>query len=161
MGILTIRKYPDPILRVKCEDVTFFDSELADFANDMIDTMRALKGVGLSAPQVGKSVRVIVVEAEEGKPVVLVNPSILSANGSKAYEEGCLSFPGQFSKVTSAEKIEVEYQDVKGTKVVRNFEGLESTAIQHEIDHLNGKLFIDRMSPKQRAAIKTNMMRRR
>jgi peptide deformylase len=154
---MEILKYPNPILRQTAVPVEAFDEALDALAGEMFKAMYKSLGVGLAAPQVGHSIRLIVMDTskELNSPLVLVNPKITKVDGVQSYEEGCLSFPGVFSKIVSAKTIEVTYQDTKGVEHASSFEGMQAVAIQHEIDHLDGKLFIDRMKPKDRARIKS------
>lgn len=152
-GGLEILKYPNPVLKKKSEDVTVFDEELAKFVQDLFAAMRAHDGVGLAAPQVGVLKRIAVVEYD-GKSYVLINPRIVEQKGLQDGEEGCLSFPGIYANVTRPEWVKVETYDVKGEKVFFEAHGYTARAFLHEMDHLNGKLFIDHLSSIKRNAIK-------
>ncbi|MCB9914726.1 MAG: peptide deformylase [Planctomycetes bacterium] len=145
-----ITLYPDPLLRKPSEPVTAFDDELAAVVAAMFERMRASKGVGLAAPQVGLKRRILVLNhtGEEGDDLALVNSEILELAGPRTtYEEGCLSFPGIYGEVLRPDRCKVRYQTLAGETVEREFEGFQSRVIQHEQDHLEGVLLIDRMSP--------------
>jgi len=158
MAIREIRKFPEPVLKKKAAPVTAFDENLQRLIDDMVETMYAAPGVGLAAPQVGISKRLTVIDIssrEEQYPlIVLINPSILKSEGEIEFEEGCLSIPEYTAKVTRAEQIIVSYMDREGRDVEIEAVGLLAIAIQHEIDHLDGFLFIDRISPIKRAFFK-------
>lgn len=160
--LLTLRFYPDAILRKECLPVTVFDNSIKKLSDDMLFTMYASEGVGLAAPQVGHSIRMFVLDVspEKKSPMVFVNPIILENYGEKRnYKEGCLSFPNVFSNLTSYDSIWVQYQDAEtGDKRTHEAMGLEATCIQHEIDHLNGVLMVDRMGSKERAKVKSSLM---
>jgi peptide deformylase len=152
--ILKIVKYPEPILSQPGEPVNEFDGELRKLAADMFETMYAAQGVGLAAPQVGVSKRVTVIDLSAGKDpakkLVLVNPEITFTEGKQYEEEGCLSFPDIREKVVRAFKVKIRAQDEKGKWFEMEGEELLSRAFQHEIDHLDGMLFIYRMSALKR-----------
>ncbi len=159
--VYKIVKYPDPVLEQKCEPVTNFgSSELAGFVEDLFETMYASRGVGLAAPQVGVSQRVTVIDTTggEGEPerIVLINPEIIHREGKQTGEEGCLSIPGFRYDVTRAQRAVVRARDVQGNPVEVSGEDLLARAIQHEIDHLNGILFLSHISP-----LKRDLVRRR
>jgi peptide deformylase len=144
--------YPEPVLRRKASAVVRFDAELARIAAEMREAMAKAKGVGLAAPQVGLSIRLLVLNAT-GKPedaLTLVNPKITPAKGETRGEEGCLSFPGIWSEVARAPQIAVEAQDLQGNPVRLELADYVARIVQHEFDHLDGILFIDRMSPADR-----------
>ena len=149
---MELRFYPDPVLRETTESVTVFDDALADLARRMVDTMHDNQGLGLAGPQVGVSRRLVIVspDGEPGHETVLVNPEIVESDGWQVGEEGCLSFPGIFVKIRRNERVRVRYQDVTGTQREWEVEGLLARAVQHECDHLDGRLLVDRMSPVQR-----------
>jgi peptide deformylase len=152
--ILKIVKYPEPVLSQPGEPVNEFDGELRKLAADMFETMYAAQGVGLAAPQVGVSKRVTVIDLSAGKDpakkLVLVNPEITFTEGKQYEEEGCLSFPDIREKVVRAFKVKIRAQDEKGKWFEMEGEELLSRAFQHEIDHLDGMLFIYRMSALKR-----------
>lgn len=143
MSALTIVQYPDPVLRRKAARVERVTPELRDFALQMGDTMHASNGVGLAAPQVGIALRIIVVDVED-RLQVLFNPQILTAEGHQTGTEGCLSFPGLHGEVTRAQRVTVTGHNARGKKITLSGEDLWARAMQHEIDHLDGILFIDR-----------------
>jgi peptide deformylase len=157
MAILEIKKYPDPILRKKAEEVKEITEEIKKIAQDMIETKRSSQGIGLAAPQVGILKRIIVLRTEN-HPQVLVNPEILEKSKEKEImEEGCLSFPGLYLKIKRAKRVKVEALDEKGEKIKIQAEGLPARIFQHEIDHLDGILFIDRLSFWQKLKIKNQL----
>lgn len=151
MAILKIRTYGDPVLRKKAEKVKDFDDKLKQTVQDMLETMYANKGLGLAANQVGilKQIIVIDVGTKEIPDVkIIINPEVKFLTKEKVeYEEGCLSFPGLTEKISRYSKLLVKCNDLKGNTVEFETDGLLAIAIQHEFDHLNGVLFIDRMSP--------------
>ena len=152
--ILTIVKYPEPVLSKPGEPVTEFDGALRKLVADMFETMYAAQGVGLAAPQVGVSKRVTVIDLSAGKEpkdkLVLVNPEIIFRDGKLYEEEGCLSFPDIREKVQRAAKVRIRAQDEYGKWFERDGEELLARCFQHEIDHLDGMLFIFRMSALKR-----------
>lgn len=150
MAILPIRKEGDPVLRQKAAPVPKVTKRIAKLLQDMEETMYAAEGVGLAAPQVGVSERIIVVDVGEG-PIHLVNPILISAEGSVIDVEGCLSIPGVSGYVDRAEKVVVEGLDMKGRKRRIEAEGYLARAFQHEIDHLDGILFTDKATGITRA----------
>jgi peptide deformylase len=152
--ILKIVKYPEPVLSQPGEPVTEFDSELKKLADDMFETMYASQGIGLAAPQVAVAKRVTVIDLSQGKDpaqkLVLVNPEVIFREGKQYEEEGCLSFPEIREKVQRANKVRIRAQDLQGKWFEMDGEELLSRAFQHEIDHLDGMLFIFRMSSLKR-----------
>lgn len=152
--ILKIVKYPDPILQQPGEPVTEFDDKLRSFVDDLFETMYASQGIGLAAQQVGVAKRVTVIDLSQGKDaaqkLTLINPEIISSDGKVYEEEGCLSFPEIREKVSRAAKVRVRAQDLKGKWFEMDGEELLSRCFQHEIDHLDGVLFIFRMSALKR-----------
>jgi peptide deformylase len=163
MAIREIRTYPDPVLRNKTARVETIDNSLGRLIEDMIATMHAAPGVGLAANQVGIALQLAVIDLssreneEQRHPlIVIINPEILSMEGSITEEEGCLSIPDYSEKVKRAARVKVRAQDRKGKVFEIEAEGLLAKALQHEIDHLNGLLFIDHLSP-----LKKNIFKRR
>lgn len=155
MAILKVRKYGDPVLRQRAAPVTAVTPDLRATIEDMIETMYDEVGIGLAAPQVGVPLRLMVVAADGGRGAqALVNPAIVDRGGSVTAEEGCLSLPGIFAPVTRAEWVRLEAQDVEGAPVTLTARGLRARVFQHEIDHLDGVLFIDRLDPMLRDRIK-------
>ncbi len=148
--------YPADVLKEKAEEVKEFNQEVRDLVNDMFETMYKRGGVGLAANQVGVLKRVIVIDLhsrteKQGKEqLVLINPEIISQEGEVVKEEGCLSLPGLYRKVKRAAYVKVKAQNVEGEEFELEAEGLLARALQHEIDHLNGIVFIDRLSPIQK-----------
>jgi peptide deformylase len=132
-----------PVLRQKAKRVSQFDRNLRALVDDMIDTMRAAPGVGLAAPQIGVPLRVAVIEVDE-KVTVLVNPEIVKKSGEEELDEGCLSVPGYWGRIKRAHSVTVKARDQFGREIRLKGEGLFGQALQHEIDHLNGILYIDR-----------------
>jgi peptide deformylase len=133
----------DPVLRQKCEEVRVFDKKLALLLNDMKETVRAENGAGLAAPQVGLALRVVVIDVEEGF-YEMVNPKILSVKGEQTGAEGCLSVKGKQGIVTRPNKVKAEYRDRNGRKHTVTAEGFFARAVCHELDHLDGVLYIDK-----------------
>jgi peptide deformylase len=155
MAIWPIRKYGDPILRKKAAKVAVFDDGFRKLAADMIETMQAAKGIGLAANQIGFPHALCVVDVgliKEGEPAqAFVNPVVLQKNGKEVlYEEGCLSIPDVTEEVLRKERILVRYQDLTGGAHEHECDGMLSRVLQHEIDHLNGIFFIDRISAVRR-----------
>ncbi len=155
MAVLRIRKYGDPRLRQKTKTVAAFNEELQQITADMIETMQAASGIGLAANQVGLPYALCVADfglVKEGeKPRVFINPEILETPGSMApHEEGCLSIPDLTDQVDRPERARLRFQDLDGTIHEQEFEGLIARVLQHEIDHLNGVFFVDRLSPVRR-----------
>jgi peptide deformylase len=160
MAILPVRKFGDPVLRRRAEAVRDITDEIRSTIRDMIDTMYAEVGIGLAAPQVGIGLRLMVVDEEKGRgPRALVNPEIVDQGGRVIGEEGCLSIPGIFAPVERSEWVELKAQDEKGEPVKIEARGLLARVLQHEIDHLDGVLFIDRLEPMLRDRIKRRIKR--
>jgi peptide deformylase len=155
MSVLSILEFPDPRLRTRAEPVHTFDAQLKQFVADLFETMYAANGVGLAATQVNVHQRVLVADmSDDGKhPLALINPQILEKEGSQVYQEGCLSFPGLYADVTRALKVKVKAQKVDGTEFVVEAEGPLAVCIQHEMDHLEGKVFVDYLSSLKRALL--------
>ena len=157
--------HPDPRLKKVCAPVPDLSDELRELARDMLETMYDAPGIGLAAPQVGVLSRLIVLDCvkEEGaepRPTVMFNPEIAAQSDTlNTYEEGCLSIPDQFADVTRPAEIEVTWIDLQGNPQKAGFGGLWATCIQHEIDHLNGKLFIDYLGPMKRQLITRRMQK--
>ena len=152
--ILKIVKYPEPVLQQPGEPVTEFDDELRQFVADMFETMYASQGIGLAAQQVGIAKRITVIDLSQGKDpeqkLTVINPEIISSAGKVYEEEGCLSFPEIREKVVRAARVRIRPQDMQGKWFEMDGEELLSRALQHEIDHLDGILFIFRMSALKR-----------
>lgn len=156
--IYHVVKYGDPVLEKKTAPVTEFDAELEQLANDMFETMYASRGVGLAAPQVGLSRRLTVIDCSAGEDptqrLVLVNPEILDKDGVQVGEEGCLSIPGFREDVTRAKRAKVRAQNLQGETFEVEGEDMLARALQHEIDHLEGILFLQHLSPLKRDLIR-------
>jgi peptide deformylase len=159
MARLQILEYPDPRLRTRAEPVTVFDEALARFAADMLETMYLAPGVGLAATQVDFHKRLIVMDVSEEKnqPMVFCNPEILTTEGVGVTEEGCLSVPGIFDEVKRAAVIRARAQDVTGKTFEVQLDGLAAVCLQHEMDHLEGKLFVDYLSDLKRERIRKKL----
>ena len=152
MAILEVLRFPDERLRTKAQPVNEIDNEIKELAHNMLETMYAESGIGLAATQVNVQKRVVVMDLSEDRqePLFLVNPEILASEGTEQMQEGCLSVPDYFDMVERAEKVTFRYQDLEGEQHEVHTDGLLAVCIQHEIDHLNGKLFIDYLSPLKR-----------
>lgn len=163
MAIRPILIHPDPRLKTVANPVETFDAGLKTLADDMLETMYDAPGIGLAAPQVGVLSRILVMdcvkdEDEEPRPMVLVNPVIEEASEEKrVYEEGCLSIPEQYAEVERPDWVTVSWKTLDGAEARERFEGLWATCVQHEIDHLDGKLFIDYLTPMKRQMITRKM----
>ena len=155
MSILSILEFPDPRLRLHAAPVTVFDAKLRQLGADMLQTMYAARGVGLAAIQVNVQQRVLVADMsdERTQPLILVNAQVVEKSGSQVYQEGCLSFPGMFADVTRALSIKVKAQDLDGKDLALEVEGPLAVCIQHEIDHLDGKMFVDYLSSLKRTLL--------
>jgi peptide deformylase len=163
MSQLTILEYPDPRLRTQAQPVRAFDQALQTLIDDMFESMYAAPGIGLAATQVNvhKQLLVLDVSEEKNAPMVLINPRIVASEGKQTYQEGCLSVPGIFADVDRADRITVESLDRHGA--AQNFaaEGLLAVCIQHEMDHLTGKLFVDYLSPLKRELVRKKLAKQR
>ncbi|MFM7606263.1 MAG: peptide deformylase [Prosthecobacter sp.] len=176
--VLPIVRYPEPVLRVKCRVVTTITPEIQKLSQDMIDTMREASGVGLAAPQVAVDVQLAVIDCSHNPdcitflkingqpaemvkrmPVVFMNPQLLLGSAKETGEEGCLSFPGLRGDIRRSESITVNFTNLKGEVETWETDGLLARAFQHEIDHLNGVLFIDRMSAAAKVGLKRKLTR--
>jgi peptide deformylase len=155
MSLLNILHHPDPRLRKKAAPVSVFDNALATLADNMLETMYAAPGIGLAATQVNVHKRLIVVDVSENQdtPHVLVNPKLELVGDKVTGDEGCLSVPGFYERVARAARINVQAQDVTGAALALGAEGLLAICIQHECDHLEGKLFVDYLSSLKRNRI--------
>lgn len=159
MAILKILHHPDPRLRETAQPIDTFDAELAQFIDDLFETMYDAPGVGLAATQVGVPKRVAVMDCTEAKdtPIVMANPEILERNDADTVDEGCLSVPEHFDKVQRSSKVRFRAQDRDGTPYEMEVEGLMAQCVQHEIDHLDGKLYIDMLSSLKRMRIRKKL----
>lgn len=148
MAILEIKKFKSPVLRKGCEEVENITSQIEELVFDMVETMKKNRGVGLAAPQVGESKRVVVIQPNPRKQefLAVINPKIIKKSKEEdLLEEGCLSFPDIFINISRPREIEIEALDIKGNKIKMQAKGFLSHVFQHEIDHLNGVLFFDRL----------------
>ncbi len=161
MAILDILNYPDPRLHTVAKAVKEVNSAVKHLIVDMAETMYAAPGIGLAATQVDQHIQLIVIDTSENKDdlLVLINPKITEKSGQQDYEEGCLSVPGVYESVTRAENITVQALDKNGQEFSLKADGLLSVCIQHEMDHLLGKVFVDYLSPLKRNRIKTKMVK--
>ncbi len=164
MAILEIKKYPDPVLKKKAAPVKKVDPSIQTLIEDMTETMYQAPGIGLAATQVGELKRIIVFDLkprEEGRnPSCLINPEIIEAEGEQVLEEGCLSVPDYYTEVKRKARITVRGWDARGNPTQLSAEGILATVLQHEIDHLDGILFIDRISSLKRALYKKRMLKK-
>ncbi len=163
MSLLTILEFPDPRLRTRAEPVTAFDPALKQLVADMFETMYTAPGIGLAATQVDVHRQLLVIDISDTKdqPLVLINPKILEREGSQTYQEGCLSVPGIYADVDRADRVRVEAQGVDGVAFTLDADGLLAVCIQHEMDHLAGKLFVDYLSPLKRELVRKKLEKQR
>lgn len=167
MALLEIRTYPDPVLKERGRAVTEFGPELHQLLDDMAETMAKAEGLGLAANQVGEVLRLFLMDVPDGEGqrtgvIEVINPRILARRGEVKYEEGCLSFPNLYEHVIRAHDIEVAYQDRNGQEQKIKAKGLAAICLQHEMDHLDGITFLDRLSPlKRRVALRDYMRNNR
>lgn len=163
MAKLDILEFPDPRLRLKAQAVATFDVDLKKLADDMLETMYAAPGIGLAATQVNVQKRLLVLDVSEthDAPMVFVNPELLETRGTEVCQEGCLSFPGVFADVQRKDWIRVQAQDASGKPFELETDGLLAVCIQHEIDHLDGKVFVDHLSPLKRALLLRKLEKQR
>jgi len=163
--IRKILKFPDQDLRIKAKPVESFDDELKTLTDDMFETMHSVNGIGLAATQIGvaKQVAVIDISPEKNEPLVIVNPAIqiLDPTKTEDYDEGCLSVPGFFEKISRPSDIKLTYQDLNGKKQEIKPEGLLTKVVQHELDHLNGRLFVDHISELKRRRIRNKIVKQK
>ena len=156
MALLEVLQFPDPRLKVVCDPIDEVNDEIRKLARDMCDVMYDEPGIGLAAPQVGRSIRLIVVDTEwsdedkERNPLVVVNPEIVEREGKLVWEEGCLSVPDITADVTRAERVHLRGTDLDGGEISIRAEGLQAVCFQHELDHLDGILFIEHLSRLKR-----------
>ena len=165
MALRSILIHPDPRLKAVAKPVTNVDDTVRRLADDMLETMYDAPGIGLAAPQIGLGKRMLVMDCikEEGaapRPMVLLNPEVTwSSEETSVYEEGCLSIPDQYADVERPMEVKVRWTDLDGAEQSEHFDGLWATCVQHEIDHLNGKLFIDYLKPLKRQLITRKMVK--
>ena len=163
MAKLTILEYPDPRLRTEAAPVTEFGAQLQKLSEDMLETMYAAPGIGLAATQVNVHTRLLVLDVSENgdQPHVLINPRLLSKEGTEICQEGCLSVPNIFADVERAARIEIEAVDVHGKPFTMHADGLLAVCIQHEMDHLVGKMFVDYLSPLKQQMVRRKLEKQR
>ena len=163
MATLDILEFPDPRLRTKAKPVEHIDDALRRMIADMFETMYAAPGIGLAATQVDVHLRFVVIDVSESReePLVLINPQILERDGVQVYQEGCLSVPGIYADVERANKIKVTALDRDGKPFELEAEGLLAVCIQHELDHLEGKVFVDYLSPFKREQVRKRLEKAR
>src|SRR6204780_2065782 len=163
MALLPILEFPDPRLRVRAEPVQQFDAALQRLIADMLETMYAAPGIGLAATQVNVHRALLVMDTSQDKnqPQVFINPEILSRDGVEVSEEGCLSVPNVFEEVERAARVRVRARDADGQTFERDLEGLAAVCLQHEMDHLLGKLFVDYLSVLKRERIRRKLEKER
>ncbi|KAB2896780.1 MAG: peptide deformylase [Dokdonella sp.] len=163
MALLTILEFPDPRLRTKAQPVTVFDAALKQLVADMFETMYAAPGVGLAATQVNVHRQLLIMDMSEDKsdPHVLINPRLLDQGGEQVFQEGCLSFPGIYADVERALRVKVAAQDVDGKPFELEVEGPLAVCVQHEMDHLQGKVFVDYLSPLKRSMLLKKLDKKR
>ncbi len=162
MAIHPVRKYPDPVLRKVAEKVVDISDDICRLSEDMIETMRAARGIGLAANQVGVSLRLIAIEGgieKESPALVILNPEIVEAGPEELAEEGCLSLPGFYESLKRASRVRVKGTTVDGRDFDLECSGLLARAFQHEIDHLNGVLLVDHLSPVKRQLFRKEFMK--
>jgi peptide deformylase len=161
MAILNILNYPDPRLHTVAKPVIEVDEKIRQLINDMAETMYDAPGIGLAATQVNAHIQLLIIDTSESKDKlqVFINPKIIASSGEQDYEEGCLSVPGIYENVTRAEKVTVEALNHEGQKFTLKAHGLLSVCIQHEIDHLLGRVFVEYLSPLKRNRIKSKMLK--
>jgi peptide deformylase len=150
VAILPVKALPEPVLRQKAKRVRNIDGSIRKLASDMIETMHATSGVGLAAPQVGVSLRVVVIGLPEEEDFVLINPEIVRRSGERWVTEGCLSVPGYYGEIKRAQRVTAKGKDLSGKEVRIKAEELLAQALEHEIDHLNGVLYIDHVESDDR-----------
>ncbi|MDY7025288.1 MAG: peptide deformylase [Pseudomonadota bacterium] len=159
MSLLPILHFPDPRLRKQAKTVSTVDDSIRQLVDDMLETMYESKGIGLAATQVNVQKRVVVMDLSEQRdqPMVFINPVITPLNGKQTYDEGCLSVPGFYETIERDDKIKVDFLDKNGDPQTLEADGLLSVCLQHELDHLEGKLFVDYLSTFKRQRIKEKM----
>ena len=161
MALFKILHFPDSRLRVKAKQVQHVNEETQQVVDNMFETMYAAPGIGLAATQIDIHQQIIVIDVSDNKnqPLCFINPNILSVEGQQSTEEGCLSVPGIFEQVERAEQIIVQSLDQAGEQFTITADGILAVCIQHEIDHLNGKLFVDRLSSLKRQRIRQKLVK--
>ncbi|MFA9459256.1 peptide deformylase [Thiohalorhabdus methylotrophus] len=159
MAVLDILHYPDDRLRTEAQPVGQVDDDIRTLVDDMLETMYAARGVGLAAPQVDRHIRMLVMDTSENQdePLALINPEIVEAEGEQDGEEGCLSLPGVYEPVVRAAEVTARFRDREGREREERFSGLAARCVQHELDHLEGKLFVDYLSKLKRSRLRKKM----
>ena len=162
MALLPIRIYGDPILRTRSEPIREVDEGILSLALDMLETMRHEEGIGLAAVQIGRPIRMLVADvgdrAPNGVPKIFINPEILDTSGEWVFDEGCLSIPGITAEIVRPKQIRLRFTDGRGAEREEVFDELLARVLQHEIDHLNGTLFVDHLAEVERAAIWSRLL---
>jgi len=165
MAVLEILTYPHPLLRKPCKEVGTIDDETREFIRDMVETMYSANGIGLAASQVGVSKKIIVIDVSpidsQHELMAVINPEIVSSEGEIDHEEGCLSVPDCFEKVRRKEKLQVLGMTPEGRKIEMNAEGILAITLQHEIDHLNGVLILDKISGLKRELYRRQLKKKK
>lgn len=163
MSTLTVLEYPDKRLRTVAKPVESFGVEITELAEEMLETMYEARGIGLAATQVDRHVRLLVMDTSEerNQPGVYINPEITHSEGSQVYEEGCLSVPGIYANVERAESVTVQARNPDGSRFERELHGLNAVCLQHEMDHLMGRLFVDYLSPLKRSMVRKKLEKQR
>jgi len=163
MAKLEIIEFPDARLRTVAKPVKAFDAALGALIDDMLETMYSADGIGLAATQVNTHKRLLVLDISESRdqPLVYINPEIVESEGDETCEEGCLSVPGIYAEVSRAEKIRVSALDRDGKPFEQELEGMQAVCLQHEIDHLDGKLFVDYLSPLKQRMVRKKLEKQR
>ena len=162
MALLHILQYPHPGLREKAHPVLVFEKSITELANNMLETMYDAPGIGLAATQVQVAKQILVIDISDNKdtPLIIINPQLIDKSGEIINDEGCLSFPGIYADVKRAEQISLEYQDLDGQKLRLEADGLLAICIQHEMDHLQGKVFVDYLSSLKRSRIRKQLLKK-
>ena len=163
MAKLEIIEFPDARLRTVAKPVKAFDTGLGDLIDNLLETMYSADGIGLAATQVNRHRRLLVLDVSESRdqPLVYINPEIIESEGNETCEEGCLSVPGIYAEVSRAEKIRVSARDRDGKPFEQELEGMHAVCLQHEIDHLDGKLFVDYLSPLKQRMVRKKLEKQR
>jgi peptide deformylase len=163
MAKLEIIEFPDARLRTVAKPVKAFDTGLGDLIDNLLETMYSADGIGLAATQVNRHRRLLVLDVSESRdqPLVYINPEIIESEGNETCEEGCLSVPGIYAEVSRAEKIRVSARDRDGKPFEQELEGMHAVCLQHEMDHLDGKLFVDYLSPLKQRMVRKKLEKQR
>jgi peptide deformylase len=161
--MLEILEFPDPRLRTVAKPVVLFDQALGNLIDEMLETMYEANGIGLAATQVNQHIRLLVLDVSEerNQPFVYINTEITDREGEQKYEEGCLSVPGIYANVTRSNQIKIKSQDRDGNVFEQEVDGLHAVCLQHEMDHLEGKLFVDYLSPLKRRMVRKKLEKSR